>query len=146
MKQQFSRTSLRLSQGFTLMELMVVVAVVGILVGIAVPTYQDSIRKSHRGQAKADLAEISQAMERYYTDNSTYVGADLSKIWVTPAQSPKKGVARYKISFDGAVSSSTFKIQAVPETATGQNKDKCGTLAVDNRGKKYPEDRPECWN
>lgn len=138
----------RPSRGFTLMELMVVVAIVGILVGIAVPTYQDSVRKSRRGQAKADLVEVAQAMERYYTSNNTYVGASLATIWGTPVQSPKTGTPQYAISFDGAVTSSTFKLQAVPSTSSGQSKDKCGTLTVDNAGRKTPNDdaHKECWN
>ncbi|UNP28065.1 type IV pilin protein [Lysobacter gummosus] len=138
----------RPSRGFTLMELMVVVAIVGILVGIAVPTYQDSVRKSRRGQAKADLTELAQAMERYYTNNNSYLNADLNILWGPLLQSPRTGAAQYTISFDGAVTSSTFKLQAVPSTSSGQSKDKCGTLTIDNAGRKTPiEDaKKECWN
>lgn len=140
------RSSARLSRGFTLLELMVVVAIVAILVGIAVPTYQDSVRKSRRGQAKSDLAEAAQAMERYYTANNTYVGANLSTIYNNPPQSPKTGTAHYAISFDGAVTANSFRLQAVPSTTTGQNKDKCGTMSLSNTGVKGPTTPEECWN
>lgn len=147
MKQQFAKAAQRLQRGFTLIELMVVVAIVAILVGIAVPTYQDSVRKSRRGQAKADLAEAAQAMERYYTVNNSYVGATLANIWPS-GQSPRQGTAHYRLSFQGAVTASTFTVQVVPEASTGQNKDKCGTMTLNNRGQKTPAaaDVPECWN
>lgn len=148
MKQQFAKAAARIQRGFTLLELMVVVAIIGILVGIAVPTYQDSVRKSRRGQAKADLAEAAQAMERYYTMRSTYVGADLATIGA-PTKSPKDGeTAQYTISLNGAPTASTFSLQAVPSASTGQSKDKCGTLGITNTGVKTPNDASlkECWN
>lgn len=148
MKQKFARAAARLQRGFTLMELMVVVAIIGILVGVAVPTYHDSVRKSRRGQAKADLAEAAQAMERYYTMQNTYVGANLASIGA-PTQSPMgSDTAHYTISLNGAPTASAFSLQAVPSTATGQNKDKCGTLGLTNTGVKTPNGAAlkECWN
>ena len=137
----------RPSRGFTLMELMVVVAIVGILVGIAVPPYQDSVRKSRRGQAKADLTELAQAMERYYTNNNSYLNADLNILWGPLLQSPRTGAAQYTISFDGAVTANRFVLQAVPSASTGQDKDKCGTMNLSNTGVKGPASLPaECWN
>lgn len=147
---QLAPSPSRNSRGFTLIELMVVIAVVGILVGIAVPTYQDSVRKSRRGQAKADLVQLAQGMERFYTEGNTYTGADLTKLWGGPAQSPKDGAAQYTISFQAAPTSTTFVLQAVPVSATGQNRDKCGTLTLDNLGRKKPDSTDtnlaECWN
>ena len=67
--------SRRASRGFTLIELMIVIAIVGILAVIAVSTYQDQIVKSRRAAAAACLQEGAQFMERYYTTNLTYVNA-----------------------------------------------------------------------
>ena len=58
--------------GFTLIELMVAVAIVGILAAIAIPSYQDSMRKSRRADAKAALLSFANAMERRFTETNTY--------------------------------------------------------------------------
>ncbi len=63
------------NDGFTLLELMIVVAVVAILAAIAIPSYQSSIAKSRRADAQSALQGFAQAMERFHTQNATYVGA-----------------------------------------------------------------------
>jgi type IV pilus assembly protein PilE len=64
--------------GFTLIELMVVVAVVGILAIVAYPAYTESVRKSRRGDAIAELNKVAQAQERWRANNSTFNNADVS--------------------------------------------------------------------
>lgn len=120
-------------RGFTLIELMIAVAVVAILVSIAYPAYDDSIRKSRRGQAKADMAELAQRAERWHTVNNTYVG-----FWASvPADqrvSPRTGgTAAYAIS--EAEAANTFTLTATPQG--GQTKDTaCGTLTINQAGQK----------
>lgn len=63
------------TKGFTLIELMIAVAIVGILAGIAYPSYQESVRASRRADAKGALLGFANAMERYYTENNSYEGA-----------------------------------------------------------------------
>lgn len=58
--------------GFTLIELMITVAIVGILVAIAYPSYMEYVRSAKRGDAQADLVELSQWMERQFTVNGLY--------------------------------------------------------------------------
>ena len=70
---------MRKNSGFTLIELMIVVAIVGILAAIAYPNYIDSVRKSRRSLAKAALMEAAQKQEAFYARNATYTAnlADL---------------------------------------------------------------------
>jgi len=67
-------------QGFTLIELMIVVAIIGILAGIAYPSYQDSVRKSRRADAKGALLGFANAMERHFTETNSYCGAGTTDI------------------------------------------------------------------
>lgn len=126
------------AQGFTLIELMIVVAVVAILAAVAYPNYQDQVRKSRRGEAKAVMAEASQLLERFRTVNNTYVGAPN-----IPAQSPANaGTARYNLNVNATAT--TFTITAVPQGT--QSADTCGTLTLTHTGQKGSGGSvDECW-
>ncbi|TDK34117.1 type IV pilin protein [Luteimonas terrae] len=118
-------------QGFTLIELMIVVAVIAILASIALPAYQDAIRKGRRGQAKADLVDLAQVMERYRTVQGRYATAIPSGM----EKSPRTGTAWYDISFTSTPTDTAFQLQAVPKDA--QRKDvRCMTLTLNQAGKK----------
>jgi type IV pilus assembly protein PilE len=129
--------------GFTLIELMIVVAVVAILAAIAYPSYNDAVRKGRRGQAKADLLEAVQLAERFRTVNGTYEG------FVLPAAysvSPREGPARYNVGFEGAAG--TFTLTADPISGGGQDKDtKCLALSITQAGVKDASgsDADNCW-
>ncbi|TBV73680.1 type IV pilin protein [Pseudoxanthomonas winnipegensis] len=115
--------------GFTLLELMIVVAVVAILAAIAFPSYQDYVRKARRAQAKADLLEYAQLAERFHTVNNTYVNFTLPT-----TQSPREGGTAYYTLALSNQAQSTFMITA---TAKGpQSLDKCGNLSINQAGVK----------
>jgi type IV pilus assembly protein PilE len=81
-------------KGFTLIELVIVVAIVAILATIAYPSYQDSVRKSRRADAKGVLMEAAQWMERFYTENNRYDQTRAGVAVALPASlqtSPKEG-------------------------------------------------------
>lgn len=132
-------------QGFTLIELMVVVAVVAILAAIALPSYQDSVRKSRRGQVKADVVELAQRAERWHTINNTYVGF-WATVPVADRVSPRTGgTAAYAITM--AEAANTFLFTGTPQG--GQTADvRCMTLTLNQAGAK---DRTgtgalsDCW-
>lgn len=130
----------RRASGFSLIELMITVAVVAILAVVAFPSYQNHVRKTYRAQAKADLTEIAQLLERRHTVQNSYAGYSLPF-----QQSPRDGTSRYTISFVGTPDGSSFKLQAAP--GTGQDKDPCGTLTLDQAGRKTPDNAttPGCW-
>lgn len=127
----------RRAHGFTLIELMIVVTVIGILAAIAYPSYMEYVRSAARADAKAILQETAQFMERYYTTNGTYVGAT-----VVSAVSPKTGATRYTISFSVDPTASAYTLQAVP--TGGQSGDRCGTLTLAATGAVTPT-TGNCW-
>jgi type IV pilus assembly protein PilE len=62
------------SKGFTLIELMIVVAVIGILSAIAYPSYQQYIARSYQAEAKAELLQLAQRLEQFYSNSGNYAG------------------------------------------------------------------------
>lgn len=124
-------------KGFTLIELMVVVAVIGIIAAIAYPNYTESVRKTRRAAAQACLLQGSQFMERYYTTNLTYANAAL------PACDASV-TTYYTIAFAAAPTATAFTIQATPKSA--QATDKCGTMGVTQTGAKTTTGTmTACW-
>lgn len=133
--------------GFTLIELMIAVAIVGILAAIAYPTYNDSVRKGRRSQAKADLVELAQRAERFYTLNNTYAG-----FWASvPAgdkRSPRSGDAYYLLERAPAdTDGNAFTLSATP-TGSQTADVGCGTLSINQAGVRSRSGSTElsrCW-
>lgn len=122
-------------QGFTLIELMIVMAIVGILAAIAYPAYTDSVRKSRRADAKAALLEDAGFLERYYSTNFRYTatagGSTGPTLQVLQVPRETGATATYNLSLQ-AVSDSSYTLQAVPTGA--QTGDRCGTLTLTHLG------------
>ncbi len=122
--------------GFTLIELMVVVAIVAILAVIAVASYDFAVIKTRRAAAEGCLQERAQFMERFYTTNLRY-DQDLGGTAVTiPVQACVTELNNfYTVAFAaGQPTATTFAIEATPTSA--QNDGKCGTLSLDQVGTK----------
>lgn len=129
--------------GFTLVELMIVVAIVGILAAIAYPGYQKQVAKTRRSDAKAGLVELQNFMERWYTEHNCY-NASCAVDGAGPSlPAPHSGGQYYDYSLN-AVARSTYTLQAVPKTGSPQENDTCGTLTLDNKGTRLPV-TAGCW-
>ena len=128
--------------GFTLIELMIVVAIIGILSAIALPSYQQYVIKANRQDAEAILMENTQFMERYFTTNNTYVGATLPNL-VSPKGSSGTGV-KYDMGFDTPSTASTYKLEAKPANSQLSADTTCGELTVSNTGAQTPA-TAGCW-
>ncbi|MGK9065748.1 type IV pilin protein [Stutzerimonas chloritidismutans] len=137
----------RSSRGFTLIELMIVVAIIGIIAAIAYPSYQEYVRAAKRADAETALMELAHFMERYYTANGRYDESNGDEPDLPFTQAPKDGGTKaYDISLVAASTSATaYVLQAVP-TGSMAN-DKCGTLTLSNTGAKgqSASTLAECW-
>jgi len=136
--------------GFTLIELMIVVAVVGILSAIAYPSYMQYINNTWRTTAQACLVEMSQTMERRFTANMAYGGGDSDGTddLFQRGCSIEGGITnRYEFGFVGGVASGAYALQATPKG--GQQGDECGALILDHVGQKTVSGASlavsECW-
>lgn len=131
------------SKGFTLIEAMIAVAIIGILAAIAYPAYNNHVQKSRRETAKADLLAAAQLLERFYAINYTYVGATAGSTGTISATSPSSGTAFYGLALSGLTATS-YTISATPISGGPQASDKCGTLTIDQAGNKTAADA-SCW-
>ncbi|HWU78159.1 MAG TPA: type IV pilin protein [Rhodanobacter sp.] len=129
----------RQQAGFTLIELMVVVAIVGILTAIAYPAYTHYVIKTRRTAAKACLSEYANYMERFYTTNLTYDKAPDPGLDCESASQTGKYYG-YTLAA-GTPATSKYTLTATPTTA--QPDTECGALSIDQAGTRTPAG--SCW-
>lgn len=117
------------ASGFTLIELMIVVAIVGILAAIAYPAYQEQVRKTKRAEGQAELMDIAQRLERCYTLYGSYNDATCP---ISNGDTIMSAEDHYEVTVVSAAA--TFTLTAVGQG--DQANDKCGDLTYDNTGAK----------
>lgn len=130
--------------GLTLIELLMVVIIIGILVTVALPAYQDMVQQSRRADARNALLSAQLAMERYRGDNQSYA-TSVSALGIN-ATSPD---GYYAIAVDASSTNATaFVMTATPVSGGPQAGDSCGTFAVNQDGPNSSGSyaSADCWN
>lgn len=133
----------RTQLGVTLIELMIVVAIISILATIAYPSYRQYVLRSNRTEAKAELMEAAQELEKCYTRYGAYNNGNCNAFDDLSDGRPIES-GRYRISLDQDADQDSYELQAAPQGA--QTADKCGTLTVNEMGRRgHGGDDPKCW-
>lgn len=121
-------------RGFTLIELMITVAIVGILTAIALPSYSEYTRRGHRADARTGLMQAVQWLERAATATGVYPTELPNALQWKDGNGVSDPGKRYDISFVVGNSNAAFTLQAIPKKPGPQASDKCGTYTLSNTG------------
>jgi len=141
----------RRNSGFTLIELMIVIAIVGVLAAIALPSYSNYVKRSQRADARAQLLQAAQYMNKFYAANDSYSVARNGNPVALPARlqvSPADGSPLYQLdTVNSTFAATTF--QLVFQPVNNMSGDPCGSFTLDNTGARgitgTGMTRNECW-
>ncbi len=137
--------------GFTLIELMIVVAIVAILAAVALPAYTSYVARAKRADARVQLLQAAQFMQRFYTANDQYLydrsGNNVStRIPANLARSPADGDQVYSLT--ASATTSDYTLTMAPLSGTSMAADPCGSFTLTStgvRGVTGSKSRDECW-
>lgn len=136
--------SLRRNSGFTLIELMITVAIIAILMMVALPSYRDYTVRANRSAAASYVMEVANMQERNFLDERSYATsmADLG------ATTPTQVSSNFTISTtaNNAATPPTYTVSAVPKSGQASD-DSCGTLTLNSQGQKgHAAGGARCWD
>ena len=143
--------------GFTLIEIMIVVAIIAILAMIVYPNYTEYVHKSRRAHCQGALIGLGAAMERHFTANSSYKGAatggaDTGAPTIFPSECPLDGNKKYYDLRIAVASTTAYTLSAIPKGAQNlPDPDRCGTFTLTSTGvrnitgQKSGVTKEDCW-
>ena len=131
----------RSNRGFTLLELMIVVVIIGIIAAVAYPNYQDYTRSARRTDGKAALTAIAAQQERYFSDNNTYA-TNLTALGY-PAATATSPEGYYVVTATAGATgiASSFSLSAAAQGAQASDTD-CTPMVLTSAGARSPA---SCW-
>ncbi len=145
---------MRKKNGFSLIELLIALAIIGILAAIAYPSYVDSVRKSNRSDAIGELNDLSVRLQRCYTTYSTFAPEDgrCDIIDLLKTSDGVKSKGGFYVITGSSFGKTTFTLTAAPVSGKTQAKDySCASFSLDHKGTKIAknsdgtETTDECW-
>jgi len=128
------------SRGFTLIELMIVLAILGLLGAIALPSYTSHTAKAYRADGRAQLMQAAQFMQRFYAANDNFKAdrkgnAVLGQMPEALLHSPSQGPVLYDLIIpDATLSEQNFTLQMTPVAGGKMATDECGTFTLTSTG------------
>ena len=121
--------------GFTLIEVMIALAIVAIIVAIAYPSYTSQVQQTRRAAAQTEILEVAQSLERCNTRTNSYNGCGIGN------QPSEDGRYTITVNADAA----TYTVAAVPIPGESQDDDYCETMTVNHLGERTSADNDRCW-
>jgi len=140
------------ARGMTLIELMIVVAILGIITAIGYPSYLAHAKKTRRSDGMGELLELAARMERHYSAVGTYpkvVAGVVSDMAIADIYQAATKNGYYTLSIDSGTDNVDFTARAAPTSLGQQDTDKCGTFIITSQGTKTVTggslSAPDCW-
>lgn len=127
-----------MNRGFTLIEMMVIVVIIAILSAIALPSYQEHVRRSNRAEGQAFLSDAAARQERFYAQGNTYA-TSLSELY--NESSRFSTTDKYSLGISVVADDGGYTLTATPQFSDA----KCGNLTLNAKGDRGATDVDYCW-